>query len=277
LVPKVHGSAIVDPSAELADDVTIEAYASIGPGVKIGPGTLIRQGAIVEKTTLGRGNVVFPYACLGGVPQDKKYKGEATSLVLGDFNTVREHATISIGTEHGGGVTRVGDRNLFMASSHVGHDCQIGNDCVIANFAGLAGHCRIDDFAIVGGQAGIHQFVRVGTSVMIGGGSKVGTDVPPFTIAQGYPARLRGINSIGLLRRGVLKATISEIKKAYRTVFFSGESREVAIARVRDEHGSVPEVQHFVKFLLESLSAEHKRGFLRPGKLDENGEDEEVF
>jgi UDP-N-acetylglucosamine acyltransferase len=275
----IHKTAIVDPSAELGDDVRIEAYATIGPGVKIGAGTLVRQGAIIERATLGKNNVVFPYAVLGGTPQDKKYKGEQTSLVMGDHNTVREHATISIGTEGGGGVTRVGSRNLFMASSHVGHDCQIGNDCVIANFTGLAGHCRIDDFAIVGGQAGLHQFVRVGTSVMIGGGSKVGTDVPPFTIAQGYPARLRGINSIGLQRRGVSQDAISAIKKAYRTVFFpKEETREAAIARVQEELSSVSEVQHFVKFLLESLSeTEHKRGFLQARKADENGDEDDVF
>src|SRR5207244_8678068 len=128
---------------------------------------------------------------------DKKYKGEDTRLVLGDQNVVREHATISIGTVGGGGATRIGDRNLFMASSHIGHDVQVANDCVVANFAGLAGHCRLDDFAIVGGQAGLHQFVRVGASVMISGGSEVGKDITSFTIGQGYPARLRGVHVIG--------------------------------------------------------------------------------
>ncbi len=260
-VPRIHPTAIIEDGAVLADDVVVEAYARIGAEARIGPGTVIHHGAIVERGTLGAKNQVFPYAVVGGIPQDKKYKGENTALVVGNHNVIREHVTISIGTEGGGGVTRIGDRNLLMASSHIGHDCQIANDCVIATFAGLAGHCRLDDFAIMAGQAGLHQFVRVGTGAIVGGGSKVGKDVPPFTNAQGYPATLRGINTIGLQRRQFPTETILAIKRAYRMVFYSDEKTEAALARVRDELGAIKEVQSFVKFIEESLAS---RGFLRP-------------
>jgi UDP-N-acetylglucosamine acyltransferase len=271
-VPEIHRTAIVEDGAELADDVIVEAYARIGSDVKIGPGCVIRHGAIIERGTLGTGNYVFPYAVVGGLPQDKKYKGEKTDLLIGNNNTIREHVTISIGTEGGGGLTRVGDRNLFMASSHIGHDCQISNDCVIATFAGLAGHCRLDDFAIIGGQAGLHQFVRVGSSCMISGGSKVGKDVPPFTFAQGYPARLRGINFIGLQRRGLSEETTKSIKRAYRMIFYGDDSFEAATTKVRSELGNHREVQSFLKFLEESLASE--RGFLRPARADEKDDGE---
>jgi UDP-N-acetylglucosamine acyltransferase len=184
--------------------------------------------------------------------------------------------TVSIGTEGGGGVTRIGHRNLFMAGSHVGHDCIVGNDCVVANFCGLAGHCRVDDFAILGGQSGLHQFVRVGAHVMISGGSKVGKDVPPFTIAQGYPARLRGINFIGLKRRGFSDEAIRGVKTAYRSIFVTQEMKlDDAIARVRDEAGHISEVQVFLKFLEESLASE--RGFLRALRAEETADEEDAF
>ena len=258
---KIHPTAIIEDGAVLADDVVVEAYARIGAEAKIGPGCVIHHGAIIERGTLGAKNQVFPYAVIGGIPQDKKYQGENTSLVIGSNNVIREHVTISIGTDGGGGITRIGDRNLLMASSHVGHDCNIGNDCVIATFAGLAGHCKLDDFAILAGQAGLHQFVRVGTGAIVGGGSKVGKDVPPYTNAQGYPATLRGINTIGLQRRQFVGDAILTIKRAYRMVFYSDEKADAAIARVRAELGATREIQSFVKFLEESLAS---RGFLRP-------------
>lgn len=260
-VPRIHSTAIIEDGAVLADDVVVEAYARIGAEARIGPRCHIQHGAVVERGTLGSNNQVFPYAVIGGIPQDKKYKGENTALVIGNHNVIREHVTISIGTEGGGGVTRIGDRNLLMASSHVGHDCQIGNDVVIATFGGLAGHCRLDDFAILAGQAGLHQFVRVGTGAFVGGGSKVGKDVPPYTNVQGYPATLRGINTTGLQRRQFSSETILSIKRAYRMIFYSEEKLDVAMARVREELGQVREVQSFLKFLEESLAS---RGFLRP-------------
>jgi UDP-N-acetylglucosamine acyltransferase len=263
-VPRIHPTAIVESGAVLADDVVVEAYARVGAEANIGPGCVLHHGSIVERGTLGAKNQIFPYAVVGGIPQDLKYRGEKSALVIGSNNTIREHVTVSIGTEGGGGVTRIGDRNLLMASSHIGHDCIIGNDCVIATFAGLAGHCRLDDFAILAGQAGLHQFVRIGTGAMIGGGSKVGKDVAPFTNAQGYPATLRGVNAIGLQRRGFAKEAIAAVRRAYRMVFYTDEKTDVAVARVREELGEVREVQSFVKFIEESLAAVPFRGFLRP-------------
>jgi|SRR5579883_752060 len=274
-VPRIHTTAIVEDGAVLADDVVVEAYARIGREARIGSGCVIQHGAVIERGTLGTGNYVFPYAVVGGIPQDKKYKGENTALVIGNNNVIREHVTISIGTEGGGGVTRIGDRNLLMASSHIGHDCDIANDCVIATFAGLAGHCHLDDFSILAGQAGLHQFVRVGTGAFVGGGSKVGKDVPPFTVAQGYPATLRGINTTGLQRRQLAAETISTIKRAYRMVFYSDEKLEVSLARVREELGTTREIQGFLKFLEESLPPAG-RGFLRPER-GMNGDGEAVL
>lgn len=273
-MPEIHRTAIVEDGAQLASDVVVGAYARIGREVVLGAGSVLHHGAVIERGTFGPQNHFFPYCVIGGVPQDKKYKGEKSQLIVGAGNIFREHCTVSIGTEGGGWITKIGDRNLFMASSHIGHDCQIASDCVIATFAGLAGHCQLDDFAIVAGQAGLHQFVRVGTSVMLGGGSKVGKDVPPFTFAQGYPARLRGINTIGLKRRGFSEDAAGAIKKAYRMIFYSGESFEDGIARVREELGQQKEVQVFLKFLEESLAS--KRGFLRPANKDEkeDGDDD---
>jgi UDP-N-acetylglucosamine acyltransferase len=267
----------VEAGAELAPDVVVDAHARVGAHVKVGAGTVLHHGAIVSGwTTVGERNHIHPYACVGVVPQDKKYRGERADLVIGNDNIIREHVTISIGTEGGGGATRIGDRNLFMASSHVGHDCIVSNDCVIANFCGLAGHCRLDDFAILGGQAGLHQFVRVGAHVMVSGGSKVGKDVPPFTIAQGYPARLRGVNFVGLKRRGFSDEAIRAVKLAYRSIFVAQDSKITdSIARVRDELGQVFEVQVFLKFLEESLASE--RGFLRAPRGDENSDEDDAF
>jgi UDP-N-acetylglucosamine acyltransferase len=260
-VQRIHPTAIVEDGAVLANDVVVEAYARIGSEARLGPRCIVRHGAIIERGTIGSNNEFFPYCVVGGIPQDKKYKGENTALVIGSNNVIREHVTISIGTEGGGGVTRIGDRNLLMASSHIGHDCQIGNDCIIATFAGLAGHCHLEDFSILAGQAGLHQFVRVGTGAFVGGGSKVGKDVPPFTFAQGYPASLRGINTTGLQRRNFAKDTIHTIKRAYRMIFYTEEKTEVAMTKVREELGQVKEVQTFLKFLEASQGG---RDFLRP-------------
>ena len=275
-VAQIHRTAVVEDGADLADDVVVEAYARIGATAKLGAGCLVKHGAIIESGTYGRNNTIHPYACVGVTPQDKKYRGEKTSLLVGDNNTIREHVTISIGTEGGGRITKIGDNNLFMASSHVGHDCVIGNHCIIANFAGIAGHCRLDDFAIVGGQAGLHQFVRVGTSVFVGGGSKVGKDVPPFTFAQGYPARLRGINAVGLQRRQLGDDTVRALKRAYRSIFYSEEGFEANVARTREEHGGKREVLQFLEFLEESTSS--GRGFIRPDRGEEKELDkDELF
>ena len=270
-VPQIHPTAIVDPAAQLADDVTIGPFYSVGPNVTLGAGTQLDHGAYVGgRTTLGRNNRLFPYAVLGCQPQDKKYDGEPTELRLGDDNVIREHVTIHIGTEGGGGVTRLGSRNLLMAGTHVGHDCQIGDDCILANTTGLAGHVVLEDWVILGGQTGIHQFVRVGAHSMTSGGSKVGKDIPPFTMAQGYPARLRGLNLVGLKRRGFADDQIKQLRQAYRAMFFGVEGTfDEVLERVRGEFAEVPAVQQFLTFLAEAQSSD--RGFLRPLRNEDNG------
>lgn len=273
-MPQLHPTAIVEDGAELADDVTVGAYCFVGRRVKLGPGCVLHHGAVVDgNTTIGARNQIFHYAVVGTIPQDKKYQGEESQLLIGDDNVVREHATIHMGTQVGGGVTRIGNKNLLMASVHVGHDSVIGNACVIANSTGLAGHVIVEDFVTLGGQTGIHQFVRVGAHAMTSGGSKVGKDIPPYTIAQGYPARLRGINQIGLRRRGFSDETIRSLRQAYRAVFAEGARFDETLQRVREELGGSHEVQRLLDFLAVSQSSD--RGFLRPGRGEDTADDED--
>jgi len=272
-MPDIHPTAIVDDGAELADGVSVGPFCAIGPHVRVGPGTRIHQGVILQgRTTIGAQNELFPYSVLGTIPQDKKYQGEAAGLEIGDRNIIREHVTIHIGTSQGGGLTRIGSGNLIMAGAHVGHDCVVGNECVLANYTGLAGHVTIEDYAILGGQTGIHQFVRVGAHCITSGGSKVGKDIPPFTIAQGYPARLRGINHVGLKRRGFSDQTIRMLRQAYRAIFYDTETPRFddLLARVRGDFAPSHEVQLFLDFLATAQSSD--RGFLRP-RADEKGEE----
>jgi len=272
-MPQIHPTAVIEDGAQLADDVRIGPYCYVGGHVRIGAGTRLHPGVIIEgRTALGARNELFPYCVLGSVPQDKKYQGEPSRLEIGDDNAIREHVTIHIGTDGGAGVTRIGSHNLFMAGAHVGHDCVVGDHTVLANYTGLAGHVQVDDHAILGGQTGVHQFVRIGAHVMTSGGSKVGKDIPPFTIAQGYPARLRGINHVGLRRRGFGDDAIRRLRQAYRAVFFDADTRfDDLLARVRAEHGEVPEVALFLDFLQAAQSSD--RGFLRPRGGDDDGGD----
>jgi UDP-N-acetylglucosamine acyltransferase len=275
-VARLHKTAIIEDGAQLADDVVVGPYCFVGPRVKLAAGVVLHQGAVIEgDTTIGARTQVFHYSCVGTIPQDKKYQGEQSRLEIGDENIIREHVTIHLGTENGGGVTRIGHRNLLMAGVHVGHDCQVGSNCVVANSTGLAGHVVLEDFVTLGGQTGIHQFVRIGAHCMTGGGSKVGKDIPPFTIAQGYPARLRGVNHIGLKRRGFTDETIRSLRQVYRTVFSTDARFEEVLPRARAEFQGSVEVQRFLDFLAEAQSSD--RGFLRPSRRDENGggEDED--
>lgn len=271
-MPKIHPSAIVDPGAQLADDVSIGPFCHVGGRVRLGPGVVLHHGAVVDGfTTIGARTEVFHYAVVGTIPQDKKFKGENSRVEIGEDNVIREHVTIHLGTEVGGGVTRLGHRNLIMAGVHVGHDCILGNNNVVANFTGLAGHVIIEDFVTLGGQTGIHQFVRVGSHCMTSGGSKVGKDIPPYTIAQGYPARLRGVNQIGLKRRGFSDETVRSLRQAYRAIFYEPDSRfEDIVTRVRADFQSSVEVTRFLDFLSDAQRSD--RGFLRPGRGDENGQ-----
>lgn len=258
----IHPSAVVMRGAELDSGVEVGPYAVIGPKVRIGKGTWVGPHAVIEgNTTMGRHNCVFQFASVGAMPQDHKYRGEESTLVIGDRNTIREFATLNPGTRGGGMVTRVGDHNLFMVYSHVAHDCQIGNHTVLVNGANLGGHVVLEDYVIVGALVGIHQFVRVGESAILGAGAMVSLDIPPYCNATGDRAHLFGLNLVGLKRRGFSASQIAELKKAYRTLFLSSLPLVEALEQVRSELSSSPEVSHLIAFIENS-----QRGICRPRK-----------
>ena len=250
---KLHPTAVIDPKAELSGDVEVGAYAVIGSGVKIGKGSKIKSHALIEgRTTLGQGNIVFPFASVGSVPQDLKYRGEPSELIIGDNNTIREYASLNPGTCGGGMITRVGDQNLLMMYCHIAHDCIVGNRNVIANGATLGGHVVIEDNVIVGGLVGIHQFVRIGAGAIVGAGSMVSKDVAPYCNATGDRAKLRGLNLEGLKRRGLDSSKIDAIRKAYRIAFRSKLTLQDALKKIREELPAIPEIDKFVAFIAAS-------------------------
>jgi UDP-N-acetylglucosamine acyltransferase len=232
-MPRVHATALVDPRAELADDVQVGPYALLGPNVRVGAGTSIGAHAVVTgRTTIGRGNRIFPHTAIGGEPQDKKYAGEDTELVIGDGNTIREFCTVNTGTAQGGGVTRVGSDNWVMAYAHIAHDCQVGSHCVIANAVTFAGHVEVGDWVILGGLTGIHQFVRIGSHAMAGGGTILLRDLPPFVMCNGNPAAAHGLNSEGLKRRGFAPEAIIALRRAYKALYKEGLTAAEACERI---------------------------------------------
>ncbi len=250
---KIHETALVDPKAELDADVEVGPYCIVGSQVKIGKGTRIKSHAVIEgNTVLGQENLIFQFATVGSVPQDLKYKGENSELIIGNHNIIREFVSINPGTTGGGLVTRVGDHNLLMMYCHIAHDCIIGDHNIIANGATLGGHVLIEDDVIVGGLVGIHQFVKVGTGAIVGAGSMVSKDVPPYCNATGDRARLRGLNLEGLKRRRFSKERIEALKKAYRIIFRSGLRIPEALEKVgRDIHDS-PEIKRLTAFIERS-------------------------
>lgn len=250
---RVHPTAIVDARAEIDGDVQIGPYCVIGAGVRIGKGCRVHSHAVITgRTTLGEGNVVFPFATIGDTPQDLKYKGEPSELLIGNRNTIREYVSLNPGTTGGGMVTRVGDQNLLMMQCHIAHDCLLGDRNVVANGATLGGHVVIEDFAIVGGLVGIHQFVRIGTGAILGAGSMVSKDVPPYCNATGDRAKLHGLNLEGLKRRGFDKTVIALLRKAYRIVFQSALRTEDALKKIREELPAIPEIEKFASFIAQS-------------------------
>ena len=236
----IHPTALIDPAAIIGSNVSVGAYSVIGAEVEIGDGTTIGPHVVIEgPTRIGCDNRITQFASLGGAPQDKKFAGERTELVIGDRNLIREFVTINRGTGGGGGVTRVGNDNWILAYVHIAHDCQVGNDVVFSNYSALAGHAHIGDWTILSGYSGVHQFCHVGAHAFIGMGCLVGTDVPPFVMmANDQHGRPRGINSEGLKRRGFDGARISAIKRAYRTLYMAGlslpEAREQLLAQAED-------------------------------------------
>lgn len=257
----IHPTAIVDPAATLAEDAVVKAYSIIGPNVSIGAGTTVGPHALIDGwTTIGANNQIFPFTTIGYPPQDLKFEGGETRVVIGDNNIFRENVTIHRGTGHGGGLTQIGNRTLIMAYSHIAHDCFIGDGVIMANAATLGGHVHIADGAVVGGLSAVHQFVRIGLKAYIGGKSGITRDVPPFMLARGFPCKLYGPNLVGLRRQGMPSASISGLKKAYKIIFRSNLTLENALQRVREELSEPPPE---VKTLLEFIEESGERGITR--------------
>jgi UDP-N-acetylglucosamine acyltransferase len=245
--------AIVSPRAELAADVTVGPFTVIGDGVRIGAGTVIGPHAVINgPTQIGSDNRIFQFASIGDAPQDKKYKGEPTRLEIGDRNMIREFCTMNRGTTHDQGVTRIGDDNLFMAYTHVAHDCVVGNKIVMSNCATLGGHVHLGDWVIMGGFSGVHQFTRVGAHAFIANNAAVTRDVPPFVMAVGQPAQPHSINSEGLKRRGYTEQQIRNLRSAYKILYRSELRLDEAVARLKEAAATQPEVGELVDFIATS-------------------------
>ena len=249
---KIHPTAIVDSAADLGEGVEIGPYCVIGPHVKLGAGTRLMSHVVVDGwTSLGAGCTVFPFASIGQMTQDLKYKGGAPRVEIGERTTLREYVTVNAATNDGD-VTRVGSGCHIMAYVHVAHDCIVGNEVIMANAATLAGHVIIEDQAIIGGLCGIHQFVRVGRLAITGGCSKLTQDLPPFMMADGNPLEVHTINSVGLKRRGVPETTEGLVKKAHRILYREGLSTRQALEKMEREIELVPEIQHLINFIKSS-------------------------
>jgi UDP-N-acetylglucosamine acyltransferase len=249
----IHPTAIIDPGAEIGADVSIGPYAIISGDVRIGEGTEIGPYTTIDRyVNIGPGCRIFPYASIGAAPQDLKFHGEKTTLIIGRNTIIREFVTINRGTESGGGVTEVGEENYLMAYTHIAHDCKTGRQVILANNSTLAGHVDIGDNVTVGGLVAIHQFVKIGDHAYIGGKSAVVKDIPPYVIAAGDRATLHGLNNVGLKRKNFSKATLQELKKTYRIFFRIGLTVKQASERVKAEVEQIPEVVNFTRFIKES-------------------------
>lgn len=260
-MPTVHPTAVVDPSAKLAEGVLIGAYAVVGSHVELHEGVELRPHAHVRgHTTVGARTRIFPFTVVGEEPQDKGFDpAMETELHVGEDNVIREHVSIHLGTPGGGGATRIGNDNLFMNGSHVGHDAKIGDHVIVASNSALGGHCEIQDYAVIGALTGVHQFTRVGESVMVAGLAGVAQDAPPFSLVAGERTTIRGLNAVGIRRRGFSPEVRKELKRAYHIFFHSKLRLEVAFERVREEGLASAEVGRLVHFLETS-----ERGFSRP-------------
>lgn len=250
---QVHPTAIVDPSARLAPDVAVGAYTIVGPDVVIGEGSVLGPHVVIgARTTLGRRNRVFQFASIGEIAQDRKYGGEPTTTTIGDDNTFREYATVHAGTVQDRGDTRIGDGNLFLAYTHVAHDCVVGSRTTFSNNAQIAGHVQIGDWAVLGAFAGVHQFCRVGEHAMLAAFAVVLQDVPPFVTVQGYPAKPHGTNNEGLRRRGFSAEDILHIRRAYKTLYRESLGLDDARARIAADAEGVPALAPLARFLAAS-------------------------
>jgi UDP-N-acetylglucosamine acyltransferase len=255
----IHPTAIVEPGARLAANVSVGAYSLIGPQVELGEGTWIGPHVVVEgRTRIGRNNRIWQFASIGAAPQDKKYAGQDTGLEIGDGNTIREFVTINRGTAEDAGVTRVGNDNWIMAYVHFAHDCQIGSHTIFANYSGVAGHCRVGDWAILGAATIAHQFVRIGAHSFTGMATLLDRDLPPYVGAAGNRAQPYGINTVGLRRRGMSSDTIDALKRAYKTIYRGGLGQEEVQRELEIQAKECAEVRLLIDFLASS-----KRGIVR--------------
>ena len=271
----VHSMANVHPDAKIGLDVTISSYVTVEDDVEIGNGTWIGPGAVIMSgTRIGQNCKIFPGAIVGSPPQDLKYNGEDTYLLIGDRVTIREYCTINKGTVSGGHVTQIGNDCLLMAYVHVAHDCLVGNGCILANNVTLAGHITIGNYARLGGMVAVHQFVNIGDQVMIGGGTLVGKDVPPYTKCARYPATYIGINSVGLRRFKFSQETINHILDIYRLLFVRGHIVSNALSIIETEIQATPERDKILEFIKSS-----KRGIIRSPRFSsskKNSDNEEI-
>lgn len=263
----VHPTAIVDPGAELAEGTEIGPYCCVGPHVRLGENVVLHSHAVIGgKTEIGARTEIFPFASIGLQPQDLKYGGEESALVIGTDNTIREYVTMNPGTEGGGMLTRVGNGCLFMVGAHVAHDCDVGDNVIMANNATLAGHVTVGAHAIIGGLAAVHQFVRVGAHAMIGGMTGVENDVIPFGSIMGERGRLSGLNLVGLRRSGVPKQAVHDLRAAYRLLFApdSGATINERLDAAESKYGDDARVMDIVRF----IRADSSRGLTQPKPIN---------
>lgn len=246
----IHPTALIDPKAELADDVEVGAYSIIEAKVRIDSGTKINSHAVITgRTTIGKNNRIFQFTSIGEAPQDKKYAGEDTELIIGDNNTIRELCTFSRGSVQGGGVTRIGSNNWIMACVHIAHDCIVGDDIIMANNASLAGHVTVGNHAILSGYSLIHQFCNIGEHSFTSFASHVNQSIPPYVTVAGEKAKVKGINSEGLKRRGFSSEQINQVRRAYKALYRESLSLEDAKTRIREMAQESPELDLLVNFL----------------------------
>ncbi|MEQ8254764.1 MULTISPECIES: acyl-ACP--UDP-N-acetylglucosamine O-acyltransferase [Roseovarius] len=258
---RIHPSAVIDEGAQIGAGVEIGPFCHVGPDVRLSDGVVLKSHVVVTgDTQVGDETVIFSFACIGEIPQDLKFAGEKTKLVIGQRNRIREHVTMNSGTEGGGGITRVGDDGLFMAGCHVAHDVQVGNRVIIVNNAALAGHCVVEDDVIIGGLSGVHQWVRIGQGAIIGAVTMVTNDVIPYGLVQAPRGHLDGLNLVGLKRRGVARKDITALRAAFQ-MLAQGEGAFQDRARRLGEETESAYVRQIVDFVL----AESDRSFLTPG------------
>lgn len=264
-MPKIHSSSVIEDGAKIADDVEIGPFCHIGANVELGANTKLESHiAIKGYTRLGEGCHVWPFASLGHSPQDLKFRGEKSRLVIGKNNRIREHVTMNPGTEGGGMLTQVGDNCLFMVGSHVAHDCRVGNGVILANNATLAGHVEVGDHAVIGGLSAIHQFVKIGHNAMIGGMSGIENDVIPYGNAFGERAWLAGLNLVGLKRRGFEKEQITTLRNAFKTIFSGDGNFSERVEKAKREYKASGPVMEIIEF----ITADSSRALCQPKRLE---------